>query len=416
MKYIKLFIFIALIIVTTSCNQQNGTYKLQSGTWLGELEVAENKMVPFLFEVSNTTADSSTVTLINGEDRFDLEGTTLNNDTVIIPIVAYDAVIKGTITDNQIDGRFIKNYIEADPGVPFRATYEVDNRFEPVEQPASQQIDGKWDVLFVDEQADTTHNVGIFKTYNNIVTGSILTLTGDLRYLEGAYTENGVQLSAFSGLSPYYFEFDFTDEDSFEGKFYTTRGTTNIIGTKNDAAELADPYSLAGLKEGYETLSFELPDLNGNIVSLKDEKYQNKVVIVSILGSWCPNCLDEMAFLAPWYKENKDRGVEVIGIAFERKDDFDYAKRSLTQLKDRYNAGYPLLFGGAVGRENVAGALPELDNFSSYPTTIYIDKQGKVRKIHTGFNGPATGLFYEDFKKDFNQLIDSLLEKENKEV
>ena len=416
MKYIKLFIFIALIIVTTSCNKQNGTDKLQSGTWLGELEVAENKMVPFLFEVSNTTADSSTVTLINGEDRFDLEGTTLNNDTVIIPIVAYDAVIKGTITDNQIDGRFIKNYIEADPGVPFRATYGVDNRFQPVEQPASQQIDGKWDVLFIGEQGDTTHNVGIFKTNNNIVTGSILTLTGDLRYLEGAYTENGVQLSAFSGLSPYYFEFDFTGEDSFEGKFYTTRGTTNIIGTKNDAAELADPYSLAGLKEGYETLSFELPDLNGNIVSLKDEKYQNKVVIVSILGSWCPNCLDEMAFLAPWYEENKDRGVEVIGIAFERKDDFDYAKRSLTQLKDRYNAGYPLLFGGAVGRENVAGALPELDNFSSYPTTIYIDKQGKVRKIHTGFNGPATGLFYEDFKKDFNQLINSLVEDKEKEV
>ena len=106
MKYIKLFIFIALIIVTTSCNQQNGTNKLQSGTWLGELEVAENKKVPFLFEVSNTTADSSTVTLINGEDRFDLEGqhlTMTRNNSYL-----YDAVIKGTITDNQIDGKFIK--------------------------------------------------------------------------------------------------------------------------------------------------------------------------------------------------------------------------------------------------------------------------------------------------------------------
>src|SRR5690554_6286208 len=411
MKYIKLFIFIALIIVTTSCNKQNGTDKLQSGTWLGELEVAENKMVPFLFEVSNTTADSSTVTLINGEDRFDLEGATLNNDTVIIPIVAYDAVIKGTITDNQIDGKFIKNYIEDDPGVPFRATYGVDNRFQPVEQPASQQIDGKWNVLFIGEQGDTTHNVGIFKTVNNIVTGSILTLTGDLRYLEGAYTENGVQLSAFSGLSPYYINLNFTSNSSFEGIYYTTRGTTHLLGTKNDDAALADPYSLAGLKEGYKTLSFELPDLNGNMVSLKDEKYQGKVVIVSILGSWCPNCLDEMAYLAPWYEENRDRGVEVIGIAFERKDDFDYGKRALTQLKERYNTGYTLLFGDAVGRENVAGALPELDNFSSYPTTIYIDKQGKVRKVHTGFNGPATGLFYEEFKEEFNQLIDSFLEE-----
>jgi thiol-disulfide isomerase/thioredoxin len=147
------------------------------------------------------------------------------------------------------------------------------------------------------------------------------------------------------------------------------------------------------------------------MVSLKDEKYQGKVVIVSILGSWCPNCLDEMAFLAPWYEENRDRGVEIIGIAFERKDDFEYARRTLTQLKERFKTDYPLLFGGAVGRENVAGALPELENFSSYPTTLFIDKQGKVRKVHTGFNGPATGLFYEEFKKDFNQLIDSLIEE-----
>ena len=411
MKYNILFILTALIIVISSCSQQNETDKLQTGTWLGELEVAENKKAPFLFEVSNTTYDSSTVTLLNGEERFDLEGVTFNNDTLIIPIVAYDAVIKGTLTDNQIDGKFIKNYIENDPGVPFRATYGINNRFEPVEQPALQQIDGKWDVLFIGEQGDTTRNVGIFKSDNSIVTGSILTLSGDLRYLEGTYTEKGVQLSAFSGLSPYYFEFNFTGENSFEGTFYTTRGTTRILGTKNDAAELTDPYSLAGLKEGYETLSFELPDLNGNIVSLKDEKYKGKVIIVSILGSWCPNCLDEMAFLAPWYEENRDRGVEIIGIAFERKDDFDYGKRSLTQLKERYNTEYTLLFGGAVGKENVAGALPELENFSSYPTTLYIDKQGKVRKVHTGFNGPATGLFYEEFKKDFNQLIDSLLEE-----
>ncbi len=132
-------------------------------------------------------------------------------------------------------------------------------------------------------------------------------------------------------------------------------------------------------------------------------------MIVSILGSWCPNCLDEMAFLAPWYDENKDRGVEVIGIAFERKNDFDYAKKALTQLKNRFDASYPLLFGGEVGKESVAGVLPELNNFSSYPTSIFIDKQGKVRKIHTGFNGPATGLFYDEYIKDFNTLVDTLL-------
>jgi thiol-disulfide isomerase/thioredoxin len=410
MKY-KTILLLAVLIVMFSCNQKDKKADLQSGIWLGEIEVAEGKKVPFLFEVNKVSSDSATVILLNGEERFVLNGFSLINDTLIIPIIAYDAELRGIISDNKIEGKFLKHYIENDPGIPFRATFGVLNRFEPVDNPTSLRIDGKWDVLFIGENRDTTHNVGIFKTDNNIITGSILTLSGDLRYLEGAYTEKGVQLSAFSGLTPYYFDFNFIDENSFEGIFYTARGTTRIIGNKNDTAELADPYSLAGLKKGFDTLSFELPDLNGNIVSLKDEKYQGKVVIVSILGSWCPNCLDEMAYLAPWYEENRDRGVEVIGIAFERKDDFDYGKRALTQLKERYNTGYTLLFGGAVGRENVAGALPELDNFSSYPTTIYIDKQGKVRKVHTGFNGPATGLFYEEFKEEFNQQIDSLLEE-----
>jgi hypothetical protein len=73
-----------------------------------------------------------------------------------------------------------------------------------------------------------------------------------------------------------------------------------------------------------------------------------------------------------------------------------------------------VLFGGEVGKESIAGALPELDNFSSYPTTIFIDREGKVRKIHTGFNGPATGLFYQEFIKDFNAVVDSLLTAENR--
>jgi len=303
----------------------------------------------------------------------------------------------------------LKNYIEDDPGVPFTAVYGVKERFKPATQPTTRQIDGKWEVLFLSEEGDTTRNVGIFKTNNGIVTGSILTNSGDLRFLEGAYTDKGVQLSAFSGQSPYLIDLTFTDDSLFEGTFYTTRGTTRLSGRKNDAAALADAYSLTRLKPGYETLSFTLPDLEGNRVSLSDERYRGKVVLVSILGSWCPNCLDEMAFLAPWYDANKDRGVEIIGIAFERKDDEAYAKKTISRLKERYHTGYPILFGGAVGKENVAGVLPELDNFSGYPTTIFIDKQGKVRKIHTGFNGPATGLFYEEFIDEFNALVDSLL-------
>lgn len=406
MRKLQLFLLVLLLAGLSSCEKKN---ELREGIWRGELTVSGDRKAPFLFEVEKQGTDSATITLHNGEERVELPGVTLHGDTMVIPIIAYDAQIRGLLTDNRIEGTFIKNYIDGDPGVPFTAVYGVEERFEAVAEPTSYRIDGKWDVLFLSEEGDTTRNVGIFKTDSGIVTGSILTSSGDLRFLEGAYTGQGLQLSAFSGLSPYFIDLTFTDETRFEGIFYTSRGTTRLEGSKNDAAALVDAYSLAGLKPGYETLSFSLPDLEGNTISLSDERYKGKVVIVSILGSWCPNCLDEMAYLAPWYEANKQRGVEVLGISFERKDDPEYARKAISQLKERYDTGYPILFGGAVGKENVAGALPELDNFSSYPTTIFIDKQGKVRKIHTGFNGPATGLFYDEFIEEFNALIDSLL-------
>jgi len=408
MKKILLLILIAAGIL--ACERKS---TLQSGIWRGELAVAGNRQAPFLFEVHRVSSDTATVTLINGEERVELAGVTLQDDSLVIPIVAYDAVIRGVVTADSIEGRFIRNYLENDPGVPFTARYGEAARFAPAEHPTDKAIDGKWEVHFIGEKGDTTHNVGIFQSDDALVTGSILTSSGDLRFLEGAYTYDGVQLSAFGGLSPYLIEITFTDDDHFTGTFYTARGTTQLSGSRNDEAALADPYSLARLKPGFETLGFSLPDTDGNLVSLSDERFRDKVVIVSILGSWCPNCLDEMAFLAPWYEENKERGIEVGGIAFERKDDFDYARKAITQLTERYHTGYPVLFGGEVGKESIAGALPELDNFSSYPTTIFLDRQGKVRRIHTGFNGPATGLFYQEFIDEFNTLVDSLLLAEN---
>lgn len=415
----KLIVISFLLVLLTSCHHHS---HLQEGIWRGELTLIE-KQAPFLFELKMNGDDSATITLMNGSEKVELPGTRIEGDSIHIPILAYDTYIKAFIGHHVMEGRFYKNYIENDSGVPFKAVYSNSNRFESVEKPTSMRIDGKWNVLFINEEGDTTRNVGIFQTENHTkagssqgksavrVTGSVLTSYGDLRFLEGSYTENGVQLSTFAGLSPYLLEFNFEGNDSFTGTFYTTRGKTRLVGTRNDQAGLADPYSLTKLRPGQDQLSFSLPNLNGERVTINDERYRGKVVIVSILGSWCPNCLDEMEFLSPWYAANRNRGVEVIGLAFERKDDFNYAQGTLLRLRDRYNTKYEILFGGKVGEEATGKALPELEKVNGYPTTIFIDKQGKIRKIHTGFNGPATGLFHEEFKRDFNQLIDELLEE-----
>jgi len=382
---------------------------LKNGKWRGEFTLSEHKTVPFIFEAENTGTDSAVVYLINGAERVPLKGIYWAGDTVIVPIESYDAELRGTVSNGKWEGIFKKLYLENDPGLPFNAVFADAPRFEIPTNPTDVSPTGRWEILFIGAEGDTSKNVGVFAQEGEIITGSVLTKTGDLRYLEGSLTSNGFQLSGFSGLSPYLFEFRFAGKDEFTGEFYTQRGITRLEGKRNDNASLSDPYSMTSLKEGYDRIEFAFPDPDGNLISLSDPEYRDKVVVVSILGSWCPNCLDEMEYLSPWYKENKDRGVEIIGLAFERKDDPQYVKTVLSRLIKRYDVTYKILFAGKTGAESTATALPAIDKVMSYPTTVFIDKNGLVRKIHTGFNGPATGLFYEEFKKEFNSTIDKLL-------
>jgi len=237
----------------------------------------------------------------------------------------------------------------------------------------------------------------------------VLTPTGDFRFLEGIVQGKSFALSAFGGSTPYLLKGEFSSDSTFTGEYITPRSKTPFKGSRNPKAALPDSYKVTQMKPGFTTLGFTFPNLEGRQVSLKDEKYRGKVVIVTILGSWCPNCLDENIFLAEWYKKNHDRGIEIIGLGFERKPDFESGKKSLGALKTRLDIPYEILFAGKSGVENVSKVLPELDGFAAFPTTIFMDKKGNVRKIHSGFNGPATGKFHEEFKAEFNALIDELL-------
>ncbi|MDB5149303.1 MAG: hypothetical protein JWQ57_3323 [Mucilaginibacter sp.] len=175
---------------------------------------------------------------------------------------------------------------------------------------------------------------------------------------------------------------------------------------------MPDPYKLTYLKEGYKTFDFSLPDADGNKVSLKDDKFKNKVVILTIGGTWCPNCIDEAGFVAPWYQKNKGRGVEVIGVQFERKADPAYVKNAMENFKKRFNINYTEIFGGLADKKAVAESFPALNTFLSFPTILFIDKKGNVDKIYTGFTGPATGAYYTQFIREFNEEVDQLLKKD----
>jgi peroxiredoxin len=164
-------------------------------------------------------------------------------------------------------------------------------------------------------------------------------------------------------------------------------------------------------EDGY--LNFSFPDVDGNPVSLSDARFKNKVVVISLMGSWCPNCMDETAFLSNYYNKNKERGVEIIGLAYEYTTDFERSQKSVRKFQKRFDIQYPLLITGVSVTDTLRTekTLPQLTSIKAFPSSIILDKTGKVHKIDTDFQGPSTGEYYTAYIKEFEKTIDELLKK-----
>lgn len=403
---ILLALGLALLIAGCAATHKE---ELVSGAWRGEF-TANDKKIPFNFVVE-TDAARIKVYLTNGAEKAALDSVYYKGDSVVIPVNIYDAVLIGKINGDSLHGFFRKNQA-ARKGTAFHAAHNQDFRFAVSENTTAKSVHGKWAVTLTSEKdgkPSARYTVGLLEQHGNTVTGTILTTTGDYRYLQGVLDGTHLKLSNFSGSSPSLIEAELTDSLHLSGEFISPSGKTILQAIKSDTAALPDAYSLTYLKPGFDKLAFTFPDLNGSPVSLSHDKYKGKVVIVTVLGSWCPNCVDEAAFLAPWYKDNKSRGIEIVGLAFERKDDPSFAKARLTTLINRFDIQYDILFAGIADKKIVAEKLPELNTFLSFPTTIFIDKEGKVRKVHTGYNGPATGEYYDAFIREFNSEVDALV-------
>ena len=245
-----------------------------------------------------------------------------------------------------------------------------------------------------------------------MVFGTFLTTTGDYRFLEGTVSDQKLYLSCFDGSHAYLFTGKLLNDSTItEGKFYS--GLSSIetwTANKDDKAILPDAYSITDLKPGYDKIDFSFPGLDGKKVSLSDQKFKNKIVLVQFFGSWCPNCMDETAYLTSFHKKYQEKGVEIVALAYERTKDFERSRKNIARLRDRFSVPYDMLVTGFTkDKVEVSKSLPMLKQFMAFPTLMIIDKNGKIRKIHTGFSGPGTGTHYSDFVKEFEKTIADLL-------
>lgn len=376
---------------------------LVAGTWRGLFTIKPGVQVPFHFAVE----ESGAVYLINGEEKFPAGPFRIEGDSLFIPFPLFETELALGYQHGSLNGNLRKQDLRGGT-TPVKAEKGQLYRFDETGSSAVKDVTGSYDVVFGAEGRQEKA-VGIFKQQGNKITATFLRVTGDSRFLEGTIEDNRIQLSAFIGSSPSYYTATVHADGSLSGENVNARGAVPFKATFNKNAALPDAYALTKLKEGNEKISFSFPDADGKTVSSTDARFAGKPLIISIGGTWCPNCMDEAAFLGPWYEKNKSRGIEVIALQYERQTDAPFVKKTFDRFKKQYGLQYTLLLGGIADKQAVVASLPALQNFVSFPTTIFIDRQGKVAKIHTGFSGPATGEHYTAFIKEFNEEVNNLL-------
>lgn len=406
MKKISIFIFSIFFLVLTSCATKKEE-SLTEGQWLAELEVTDNQIIPFNFTLEKANS-GYTIKIYNSEEVISVDEISIKNDSIRIQMPVYEGYISGKFTKNTIEGKFIKESL--DRVVPFKAIFGVEERFRD-SKPATVNISGAWEVAFSKNTPDSYMAKGIFTQTGDKVNGTFRTKIGDYRYLDGVIDKDSLKISAFDGAHAFVFTAKVTDS-TINGNFYSGNHFKEPFeGKRNEDFELPDADALTFLKEGYDKFAFSFPNASGDMISLEDERFKDKVVLVQIMGTWCPNCLDETKFYVDYLKNNPNIDFEIVALAFEYTKTKEGAFKAISRLKERIGVTYPILLAQVGSSDKVLSQqkLPMLNHVIAYPTSIFIDKKGKVRKIHTGFNGPATGDKYITFKKEFDVFVNELL-------
>ncbi len=405
----KKLLFVFLAISFASCNESVSDLKLKTGLWRATLNVQDGKQLPFLF---NWTQDQKMI-IHNAEERIEVDDVTINGDSITIAHPVFEGVFKGVFTPEAINGVFVKPSL--DRVVPFRMLFGQEDRFKTDLKP-SQDVTGNWEMVFSAHSPEDKYIAkGIFtQTKDQKVTGTIRTTTGDYRYLEGVMDGDTMKLSTFDGAHAFLFEAQVKDSLLY-GFFYSgNHWREPFSATKNENYELPDANDLTFLKEGYDAFDFSFPNTKGELVSLSDDRFSNKVVVVQIMGTWCPNCLEETQFYADYLKKHPSDKVEFVALAFEYTPTKELAVKGINRLREAVGVPYPILLAqyGSSSKQKANEKLPMLNHVLSYPTTIFIDKKGSVRKIHTGFNGKATGEKFETFSNEFEEFMNELVSEE----
>ncbi len=408
----RIFLLLACSLLTSYSNAQKSNHiALKSGNWIAELALNPTDNLPFNMVVTKTASGYS-FKVENGDEMIELNEAEQKGDSLYVRFPFFNSMLVFAADSRRsINGYWVNFNKGPHYKIPFHSNKQRSERFSFAKKKVMDlSIDGKWEVTFEPNTNSAYPAVGIFQQQNgkSEISGTFLTETGDYRYLDGNIVGDSLFLSCFDGSHAFLFKAAIVG-DSLKGKFFSgSHWKSSWEGKRNEHAELKSPEELTYIVAD-SAIAFNLTDLEGDPFSFPNENYTGKVTIIQLMGTWCPNCLDETMYYKELYDEYHDRGLEIISIAYETGNTMEEYVASVTRLRNKLHLNFTFLVGGAAKKNLASEHFSMLNEIISFPTSIFIGRDGEVKRIHTGFNGPGTGEYYTEYVTNTNSLIEHLL-------
>lgn len=402
------FIICICLIINHSFQAQA---QIKFGDWIGKLQLNSNTELPFRMEILQKNNIPS-MTIKNGEERISLLFNRFIGDTLVYSFPQFDSDLYLYFTSKQtIDGYWHNKNKQGRYTIPLNAHYCSGLLFEcqATNNPSKSPLDKKWKTKFNTNSQDAFPAIGLFDQNENLVSGTFLTETGDYRYLDGNIFGDKLHLSCFDGSHAFLFTADLK-MDTLKGLFFSgSHYQTNWIANPDDDFKLSDPNKLTFVVNENK-LTFDFKNLENVPFHYPDSAFKNKVTIIQIMGSWCPNCMDETHYYMDLYKKYHEKGLEIILIGYETGSSEQEYIEKLKRFQTRNLIPFTMLVGGPANKNKAAKDFSMLNQIISFPTSIFVDKAGNISKIHTGFSGPSTGEYYTEYMVETENLIKKLLQ------
>jgi thiol-disulfide isomerase/thioredoxin len=354
----------------------------------------------------------SPITIYNGKEVYQLSVKKRIGDTIVYQFPAQDAEWRVAFEKDFSEARGW--WINYNKKVPVRYPvhlYMTLSEMIPKPDTIFPELFGRWKVVFEPGTPNEEVLVGVFQQeMNGRIFGSFLSETGDYRYLHG-YAANGkLHLQTYTGYWAFVVEADLNGSNEMTGVFYSGgKSSTPFKATRDETVQLRNEAELTYLiKRDERVVLNNLIKLNGRKTNLDFSK-NGQVTLIQIMGTWCPNCIDETNLLRALKETYGPKGLEIIALGFEVGADSKKQRSRLKKFAKDLQVNYPVYLAGTSSKEAAAAYFPMLNGIMSFPTSILVDRQGKIIAIHTGFSGPATGTAYTELVEKFKQEIEGAL-------